>query len=125
VRAGRKPERAELIEFHDDRIYDLEDFPEIEPEPSGPANGARHNEGRDWGHDSDDFKRARDALRTIPADDYSIYLQIGMVLMSGFGDAGFSLYRDCAMKSIKFDENDIRIRWKSIKPEGGIVADAP
>jgi hypothetical protein len=117
VRDGRRPERAELIEFHEDRIYDIEDFPEIEPEPSGPAIGAGHH----GCHDSDDFERAREALRVIPADDYHIYLQIGMTLKSGFGDRGFGLYRDWAMTSIKFDDNDIRTKWMSIKPEGGVT----
>jgi hypothetical protein len=121
VRAGRRPERAELIEFHEDRIYDQEDFPEIEPEPSRPANGAGHNGGRDRGHDSDDFERAREALRVIPADDYPIYLQIGMALKSGFGDSGFPLYREWAANSIKYSDDDIRTKWKSFRPEGGVT----
>ena len=33
IAAGRTPALAEVVEFHDDRIYDLEDFPEIEPTP--------------------------------------------------------------------------------------------
>jgi hypothetical protein len=121
VRAGRKPERAELIEFHDDRIYDLEDFPEIEPEPSGPANGTGQHGGHDWSLDPDDFERARDALRAVPADDYSPYLRIGMALKSGFGDAGFDLYCEWAAKSSKFTKENIDAKWKSIKGEGGVT----
>jgi hypothetical protein len=117
VRAGRTPERAELIEFHEDRIYDLEDFPELETEHTGArGNGAGYRGGRA----PDNLESARDALRVIPADDYSLYLRIGMALMSAFGDEGFGLYREWAMQSIKFDENDIRRKWRSINPQGGI-----
>ena len=66
-----------------------------------------------------EYERARDALRAIPADDYDVYLRIGMALMNAFGDAGFDLYRDWAMRSIKFDDAEIRRKWASIKPEGG------
>jgi hypothetical protein len=124
VRAGRRPERAELVEFHDEFIYDLEDFPEIEPEPSGPAAGGaggHEHAGPNGTHSSaEEFERARDALRYIPADDYSIYLRVGMALKSGFGNAGFGLYREWAMRSAKFDENDLGRKWKSITPEGGV-----
>jgi putative DNA primase/helicase len=121
VRAGRKPDRADLIEFYDDRIYDLEDFPEIDPEPSHP-NGAGSGGGHHHHHrEADDFERARDALRSIPADDYDMYKDIGMALMNGFGDEGFSLYREWAMKSIKFKDNNIRTKWKSFSSDGGIT----
>ena len=118
IRAGRKPALAELIEFHEDRIYDLEDFPEPEPK-SARSDGAGAR--RSAGHDADEFERARDALRAIPADDYDVYLRIGMALMSAFGDAGFGLYREWAMSSIKFNDANLRRKWESIKPEGGVT----
>ena len=40
--------------------------------------------------------------------------------MSGFGDAGFDLYREWAMRSIKFDDKEIRRKWKSLTRDGGI-----
>jgi hypothetical protein len=114
VRAGRKPALAELVEFHEDRIYDLEDFPEPdEPPPRPNSHGARPHYSSSA---ADEFERARHALRVIPADEYAPYLHIGMALMNGFGDAGFALYREWAMASIKYDDNEIRRKWKSNHP---------
>ena len=119
INAGRKPALAETVEFHEDRIYDIEDFP---PEPEPPPGrsdsaGARQRSGYDDG----EYERARSALQMIPADDYDSYLRIGMALMSAFGDAGFGLYREWAMSSIKFNDGNLRKKWESIKPEGGVT----
>lgn len=118
IAAGRKPALAKVIEFHDDRIYDIEDFPQPEPPPRS-ANGAAPRLHR--GKDIHEYERARDALRAIPADAYDDYLRIGMALKNGFGDAGFELYRDWAMTSVKFDEAESRRKWASIRPEGGVT----
>jgi hypothetical protein len=63
----------------------------------------------------------RDALRAIPADDYDTYLKVGMAIKSELCDAGFGIYRDWAMTSVKFDETEFRRKWASIEPEGGIT----
>jgi hypothetical protein len=116
VRAGRKPAVAELVEFHDDRTYRLEDFPDLE---SGRAHGQSARPAAAFG--GDEFERARDALRAVPADDYNVYLRIAMALKAAFGNGGFSLYREWAMSSIKFDDADVRKKWQSVKPEGGVT----
>jgi hypothetical protein len=118
IKAGRKPALAELIEFHEDRICDLEDFPEQE---SQSTNSRGAGAWQSASHDPDEYGRARDALRLIPADDYGLYVRIGMALKSEFGDTGFSLYREWAMSSIKFNDANLRKKWESIKPEGGVT----
>ncbi|HRN87910.1 MAG TPA: DUF3987 domain-containing protein [Hyphomicrobium sp.] len=116
IAAGRKPALAETIEFHDDRIYDIEDFPEPEPPPLHTNGATRpHDVGRD------EIERMRDALRAIPADDYNIYLRVCMALKSAFGDSGFGIARDWAMTSVKFEETEFRRKWQSIQPEGGVT----
>jgi hypothetical protein len=109
IAAGRKPALAELIEFDGARIYDLEDFPEIES-PRG-MNGAR---ARKTGVDN--LHRIRDALTAIPADDYDVYLKIGMALKAELGEAGFPLYREWSMTSdAKLDEEECRRKWGSLR----------
>jgi len=115
-RAGRKPARAELVEFHQDRIYDIEEFPELAASTNSQNGHAQHSS-----RDRAEVERIREALRAIPADNYDVYLRVGMAIKAELGDAGFDLYRDWAMRSIKFDDDDIRGKWASIKPEGGIT----
>ena len=115
TKAGRRPAMAELVEFHEDRIYDLEEFPEVEP--SHPVNGAHT-----WRHAADalpEMERIRSALSYIPADDRADYLYICMAIKSELGDSGFGVAREWAMTSVKFDEAEFRKTWASIKPEGG------
>ena len=69
----------------------------------------------------DDVERIRDALRVIPADDREVWLRVGMGLKCELGDAGFGLWREWSMSSIKFDEPDTRRVWLSLKPEGGVT----
>ena len=42
IAAGRKPALAEIVEFHEDRLSDIEDFPEPY-EPQARVNGAAHS----------------------------------------------------------------------------------
>ena len=44
-----------------------------------------------------------------------------MALNDAFGAAGFDLYREWAQRSIKFDEKEIRKKWRSFTPGGGIT----
>ena len=100
-----------MIEF-----YDLEDFPELAMIP-----GKSPSVGQHYRRDENEFERARDALRAIPADGYDVYREIGMALQDAFGDAGFDLYLEWGKRSIKFDDKEIRAKWRSFTPGGGIT----
>lgn len=116
IAVGRRPDFASVIEFNDERIYDIEDFPEITLSPLHTNTAMRrHNAG------CDELERIRDALRAIPADDYHIYLRVVMAVKSELGDSGFGVARDWAMTSVKFDESEFRRKWASIKSEGGVT----
>jgi hypothetical protein len=86
---------------------------------SASTNG--HATSNHAANDIDDYERASQALSFIPADDYDPYIRIGMALKDGFGSAGFELYRGWAAKSSKFDEADLRAKWKSFKRENGVT----
>ena len=49
------------------------------------------------------------------------WLRCGMALKTELGDAGFASWREWAMTSAKWDEDDGRRVWKSIEPEGGVT----
>ncbi|MBS0237757.1 MAG: DUF3987 domain-containing protein [Proteobacteria bacterium] len=116
IAVGRKPALAEVVEFHDTRIYNLEDFPEVTLPPCRPVFMASPQK-----FSNAEIQRMRDALQAIPADDYDTYLKILMATKNALGDSGFWLAREWAMKSVKFDENDIRGKWESIEQEGGVT----
>lgn len=118
IEAGRKPALAEVIEFHDDRIYDLEEFSEVElRRSSNGINGSAHH----YHTEREEMERIQDALRYIPADDYTTYFDICASIKSGLGDPGFGIAREWAMTSIKFDDSEFRRKWASLKPDGGIT----
>ena len=116
---GRELQFAEMVEFHDERIYDLEDFPLPTKRTPPRTNGDARYRGSEDGRDV--LERARDALRSIPSNDYDVYLRVCMALKSAFGDVGFGACRDWAMTSIKFDDGEFRRKWNSISPDGGIT----
>jgi hypothetical protein len=69
---------------------------------------------------SDEAHRVREALRAVPAENYDIWIRVGMALMAGLGEAGFALWREWSMSSAKFDEGACRTHWRSFKPDGGV-----
>ena len=115
IKAGRKAALAEVVEFHDDRAYELEDFPEH------VAHHRKSYSRQRASSDTDEIDRICGALSAIPADSYNDYLQVGMVLKAGLGEQGFPLYETWAKASEKFDSLEIRRKWRSIKPDGGIT----
>lgn len=69
---------------------------------------------------SEDSDRIRSALAAIPSDDRDVWVRVGMAIQSELGDAGFALWREWSMSSIKFDEADTRAKWKSFGKKGGV-----
>ena len=60
VRAGRNPAMAEVVEFQEDRLCDIEDFPEPD-EPRAKLNG--HDARPKYDNGRDEFERTRCAAR--------------------------------------------------------------
>jgi putative DNA primase/helicase len=127
IEVGRTPGLAETVEFHDDRIYDLEDFPALGPKPQAKARKARTNgaaaDNDSGDYDRAEYARARSALEAIPAhlgrDDWR---NIGFALKCAFGEAGYALWLYWSQSSKeKFTPGDIRYQWDSFKRRGGIT----
>jgi hypothetical protein len=121
VAAGRLPTLAEVVEFHDDRVWDLADFPEIGLELSLANLSSATAPRKACPSGSDEIGRMRDALKAIPADDYRVYIKILMAIKSGLGDAGVDMARGWANSSTKFNELEFGNTWASIRPEGGVT----
>ena len=73
----------------------------------------------EWQSRGDDDERIRDALRSIPADDRGVWLQIGMALKSHLGERGRALWDDwSATCAAKFSDRDQRTTWRSFRKNG-------
>jgi hypothetical protein len=124
IEAGRMPGVATVVEFHKDRVYALEDFPEPPPRPEKSKkeniNGAAHEHSGE--HDRDEYERAKSALKAIPSDDRDVWLKIGMALNAAFGELGYGLWLDWAQTCPKYDNEDSRRVWDSLKRSGITVA---
>ena len=94
------------------RAQILEAFPPLAATKKAPPATAAPR-----GH-SDEAGRLRGALRYIPADDYATWISVGLALKDELGDAGFALWRDWSMSSVKFDEDACRPKWASLAPQG-------
>lgn len=57
----------------------------------------------------------RDALRSVPSDDYDVWIRVGHALKT-LGHAGVPLWLEWSGKSAKFDMNVALKRWESFKP---------
>lgn len=55
----------------------------------------------------------RDALAHIDADDYSVWLQVGMALHQAFGEQGFDLWTRWSQQSEKYAEDQQQRAWRS------------
>jgi hypothetical protein len=66
---------------------------------------------RDYG--PADFDVVRQALESIPADDYDDWVGVGMSLHAEFGDKGRDLWDSWSRISAKFDEKKQEKKWRS------------
>jgi AAA domain-containing protein/primase-like protein/DNA primase RepB-like protein len=74
---------------------------------------------REWHAGDNDEERVADALRSIPADDRDVWLQMGMALQDEFGDRGRSLWDHWAASCPqKFEDRDQERTWKSFRRNG-------
>lgn len=55
----------------------------------------------------------REALKFIPADNYDLWIKIGMGLRASLGDAGFEVWNQWSQNSEKYKENEMPRKWHS------------
>src|SRR5262245_7191682 len=65
-----------------------------------------------------DEERIVDALKTIPADDYQIWLEIGMGIKAELGGRGRSIWDAWSSHSEKFNAKDQEKTWRAFKRDG-------
>ena len=53
------------------------------------------------------------ALSFIPADDYALWIKIGMALRSELGSAGMGVWDSWSKKSAKYNQSEISKKWAS------------
>lgn len=56
------------------------------------------------------------ALQYITADDYDLWIKIGMALKSEFGADGFSLWDKWSQTGDKYDHREMKAKFRSFKP---------
>lgn len=69
----------------------------------------------------DDMDKAQNALShiSIAKGDYETWIEMGMALQHGFGDAGYPIWVNWSSTQPEFKgEEDCRLHWKSFKPNG-------
>ncbi|WP_105132005.1 PriCT-2 domain-containing protein [Burkholderia sp. BE12] len=64
-------------------------------------------------------ERVRAALSTIPADDYTTWVDMAFAVKQGFGDAGFDLWDAWSQTASNYDARAARVTWRSASKNGG------
>lgn len=66
--------------------------------------------------------RMRDALGSIPSDDRDLWIRMAMAVKAEHGDAGFDVWDEWSQQGEKYDPQDSRDVWKSIREAGKVTA---
>ena len=67
-----------------------------------------------------EVQRIRSALAALPAEDYDIWLRVGMALhATGAGQQAFGLWNEWSQLSTKYDPAACSAKWGSFHAEGG------
>ena len=72
--------------------------------------------------DDAEEKEISDALNYIDANDYAIWIEIGMCLREALGEKGFSFWNHWSASSAKYNSNEMRGKWDSFKRTGLTIA---
>jgi hypothetical protein len=94
--SGARYTTAQLIEAFPPISVEAVAAEPADPEPVDPA-------------------RVRAALKRIPADDRKVWLGVGMAIKHGLGESGFELWREWSAASHKYNADDQRKTWASLK----------
>jgi putative DNA primase/helicase len=68
--------------------------------------------------DLSDFERVRAALDFMPADDYQVWLNVGMVIKARFGEEGRALWDLWSKMGHKYDARVQDKKWRSFFGSG-------
>ncbi|KWO47955.1 DNA replication protein [Burkholderia sp. MSMB1459WGS] len=64
-------------------------------------------------------ERVRAALSTIPAEDYTTWVDMAFAVKHGLGDAGFDLWDAWSQTAPNYDARAARATWRSASEKGG------
>lgn len=67
---------------------------------------------------ADNLVRAKEVLRYIPADDYEIWIRVGMILKGEFGDNAYDLWNTWSSQSESYDPEIMFNKWASFNGSG-------
>lgn len=63
-----------------------------------------------------------DALNYIPADDYDMWLKVGMCLKDKLGEKAFPIWDMWSQNSVKYNQKEMRSKWNSFHSTGLTIA---
>lgn len=66
----------------------------------------------------------RSALGSIPPDDYHTWIKIGQALHSTEAQEAFNIWDDWSKGSAKYNPGEMRKKWASFKPGGGLSVES-
>lgn len=67
---------------------------------------------------ADNLVRAKEVLRFIPADDYEVWIRVGMILKGEFGDNAYDLWNSWSSQSESYDPEIMFNKWASFNGSG-------
>lgn len=73
-------------------------------------------------YDDSTLEEAANALSFIPADDYDIWVKMGMALRDKFGDKAFPVWDQWSSTSVKYDSKMMKPKWNSFNSTGLSIA---
>jgi len=113
--SGRRYAREEILRA----------FPPVELEKPAPRcansriNSASVLERRGFRADSScDEQRVIEALRFVPADEYFMWLRLGMALKDALGERGRPIWDSWSQTSDKFNDRDQEKTWRAFRRHG-------
>lgn len=71
---------------------------------------------------ADNLVRAKEVLTYIPADDYEVWIRVGMILKGEFGDNAYDLWNHWSSQSESYDPEIMFNKWASFNGSGLTMA---
>lgn len=71
---------------------------------------------------ADNLVKAKEVLTYIPADDYDVWVRVGMILKGEFGDNAYDLWNSWSSKAESYDPEIMFNKWASFNGSGLTIA---